>query len=193
MPRMSKPADAARRATALGFAQSSEADVGRFLAVLAGGVPGGGRILEIGTGVGFGTAWLVEGLAGRVDVEVVSIEIEAALHAAVSVEPWPAFVRLVRGDVLELFGALGRFDLIFADAQGGKWERLDRTIEALAIGGLLVVDDMRRPTVSIDPHQAVKTAEVRTSLLSDPRLLAIELDWASGLILARRRPDLRGG
>jgi predicted O-methyltransferase YrrM len=50
------------RANELGFEQSCEADVGRLLAVLAAGVPGGGRILEIGTGAGVGTAWMVEGI-----------------------------------------------------------------------------------------------------------------------------------
>ena len=78
-------------------------------------------------------------------------------------------------------------DLIFADAQGGKWERLDRTIDALTPGGLLVVDDMRRPTVVADPRQIVKTDEVRRTLLADRRPVSVELDWATGLILSRRR------
>ena len=50
-----------------------------------------------------------------------------------------------------LFDELGQFSLIFADAPGGKWEGLDRTIAALEPGGLLVVDDMRWPTVEIVP------------------------------------------
>jgi predicted O-methyltransferase YrrM len=32
----------------------------------------------------------------------------------------------------------GRFDLIFADAQGGKWEGLDGTVAALRPGGLML-------------------------------------------------------
>jgi predicted O-methyltransferase YrrM len=183
---------AVERGRALGFGQSSDLDVGRLLAVLAGGVRINGRVLEIGTGVGYGTAWIVEGLAGRTDVEVVSIEIDDPRHLAASSEHWPPFVRLRLGDVLALFDELGRFSLVFADAQGGKWEGLDRTIAALEPGGLLVVDDMRRPAVEIVPDQADKTARVRHKLLSDTRLVAVELDWASGVILARRLPKGQG-
>ena len=184
-------ARALARAAELGFDQSSEPDVGRLLAVLAGGVPPGGRVLEIGTGIGYGTAWIVEGLFGREDVAVVSVEIDPVRHAAVAADAWPPFVEFLLGDVLALFDSLGTFDLIFADAQGGKWERLDRTIDALSRGGLLVVDDMRRPTVTSDPRQVDKTAEVRETLLADPRLVSVELDWSSGLILSRRRRDPR--
>ena len=174
------------RAQQSGFEQSCDPEVGRLLAVLAGGVRKGGRILEIGTGVGYGTAWIVGGLAGRDDVEVVSIEIDEVRHRAASDADWPAFVHLRLGDVLGLFPGLGRFDLIFADAQGGKWEGLDQSINALEPGGLLVVDDMRRPTVEIAPDKGEKTELGRSTLLSDPRLSSIELDWASGVILARR-------
>ena len=37
---------------------------------------------------------------------------------------------------------LSLFDLVFADAPGGKWTGLDSTISALNPGGVLVVDDM---------------------------------------------------
>ncbi len=174
-------------ASRLGFAQSCERAVGELLAVLAAGVGTGGRILEIGTGVGYGTAWLVEGVEQGANLELVSIEIDVARHAALTGQQWPPFVRFVLGDVLDEFDQLGAFSLIFADAQGGKWDGLDRTIAALEPGGLLVVDDMHHPTVRIVQDQAERTARVRTTLLSDPRLRTVELDWSSGLILARRR------
>jgi predicted O-methyltransferase YrrM len=44
-----------QRAAEIGFAFSCEDEVGRLLAVLAATVPAGGRILEIGTGMG--VAW----------------------------------------------------------------------------------------------------------------------------------------
>jgi demethylmenaquinone methyltransferase/2-methoxy-6-polyprenyl-1,4-benzoquinol methylase len=179
---------ARQRALAFGFAQSAEPEVGQLLGVLAGGVPPGGRVLEIGTGIGYGTACIVSGLAGRDDVEVVSVEIDAARRATVVADRWPGFVRFIAGDVLAQFDSLGTFDLVFADAQGGKWEGLDRTIDALRPGGLLVVDDMRHPTVVTVPDQVERTAQVRRSLVADPRLQCVELDWSSGVILARRRP-----
>src|SRR5665213_1027689 len=77
------------RARELGFEQSCDPEVGRLLAVLAGGVRVGGRVLEIGTGVGYGTAWIVEGLAGRDDVELVSVEIDHARYETTPDAHWP--------------------------------------------------------------------------------------------------------
>jgi len=48
----------------------------------------------------------------------------------------------VCGDGSDRAAAPGRFDLVFADAPGGKLTGLDATIDAVAAGGVLVVDDM---------------------------------------------------
>ena len=72
---------ACERAARTGFQLACEVEVGKLLAALAAAVPGGGRILEIGTGtgVGVGLAWLVHGLGGRQDVEVVTVELDDAV------------------------------------------------------------------------------------------------------------------
>jgi predicted O-methyltransferase YrrM len=44
----------------IGFGFASEQKTGALLAALAASKPGG-RFLEIGTGVGHGTAWILEG------------------------------------------------------------------------------------------------------------------------------------
>lgn len=167
---------------------SSEPGVGVLLAVLAASVPIGGRILEIGTGVGTGTAWIVHGLADRKDVEIVTVEEDTATAAVASQAVWPAYVRFLVADVLAIFDGLDRFDLIFADAQGGKWFSLDRTIAALVPGGNLVVDDME-PVAYTLPGQEAKTKEVRQTLLDHRDLICAELHSSSGIILATRRID----
>ena len=54
--------DAIQRETnALGFTMASEPATGAVLAVLAATKPGG-RFLELGTGTGLGTAWLLSGM-----------------------------------------------------------------------------------------------------------------------------------
>ncbi|WP_328720897.1 hypothetical protein [Streptomyces sp. NBC_00247] len=55
-----------------GFIMSSEDRTGSLLATLAASRPGG-RILELGTGFGEGTAWLLSGMdrdAGLITVEL---------------------------------------------------------------------------------------------------------------------------
>ena len=174
-------------AEAAGFGLASDERVGRLLAVLAASVGPGGRVLELGTGTGVGTAWIVDGIGVRADVELVTVEVDAAISALAQEQPWPGFVRFVAGEAVAALPSLGRFDLIFADAQGGKWERLDLTIAALQAGGLLLVDDMT-PAASWGPDQAKKQSAVRQSLARHPDLVSCELDWATGVILCARRP-----
>ncbi|MFD0527957.1 hypothetical protein ACFQ1I_13765 [Kitasatospora arboriphila] len=73
------PAVAALRAAgaAHGFTLSCEERTGALLAVLAAARPGG-RILELGTGVGEGTAWLLSGMDA--DARLVSVELDGAVQ-----------------------------------------------------------------------------------------------------------------
>ena len=163
----------------------SEPDVGQLLAVLAASTPANGRIIELGTGCGVGLAWITHGLRSRVDVEVVSVEHDPDVAALASAAHWPTFVTITVGDAVSLLPGLGDFDLIFADSEGGKWEGLDLTLAALRPRGQLIVDDMTPPEWLSDNHRA-KTTETRVRLMTDPRLLAVEIAWGSGLILCTR-------
>ncbi|MEV0148017.1 MULTISPECIES: Rid family hydrolase [unclassified Nonomuraea] len=180
-------AEAQARAGAAGFPYACEHAVGRLLAVLAARVPEHGRVLEIGTGLGVGTAWLLSGLAPRTDVTLVTVERDAErIGLAAAGAGWPAFVRPTSGDVLELLDGLGTFDLIFADAEGGKHEGLDRVIAALGPRGTLVVDDMT-PQPHWPADLAARQHDVRRAVLGHPDLVAVELSHGSGVILATRR------
>jgi demethylmenaquinone methyltransferase/2-methoxy-6-polyprenyl-1,4-benzoquinol methylase len=177
---------ARERAHTLGFEWSCEDDVGRLLAVLAAAVPTGGRVVELGTGAGVGLAWLVHGLGGRDDVDVVTVDLDADLQARVASDAWPASVRFVAGDGAEVVQRLGPADLVFADAPGGKLDGLRHTVEALGPGGLLVVDDMDAATHT-DDGLAGTITDVRAELLAQPDLVVAELEYASGVMVATRR------
>jgi demethylmenaquinone methyltransferase/2-methoxy-6-polyprenyl-1,4-benzoquinol methylase len=178
---------AARAAADEGFTLSCEPGVGRLLSVLAAAVPPDGSILELGTGAGVGVAWITAGLAGRTDVRVVSVELDAEVAALAEKNEWPDFVHLGVGDALEVLHRGDRWDLIFADAQGGKWDGLDDTIKALKPAGVLLVDDMTPPSYMNEQHRD-KTIEVRERLLADDRLVVVEIAWSTGIILCTRRP-----
>lgn len=179
-------AAAAERAHRLGFELSCEPAVGALLASLAAAVPRGGRVLELGTGTGYGLGWIVHGLDGRDDAEVVTVDIDPGLQDEVCRWGWPAWVRFEVGDGAELVGRLGRFDLVFADAPGGKITGLRHTVAALAAGGVLVVDDMDL-SLHGDPELRDSLARVSHQLAGDPDLVVSELPFASGVVLATRR------
>ena len=114
-----------------------------------------------------------------------TVDLDAQASAIAQSAAWPAFVSLRVADVLAVLDEIAPFDLIFADAQGGKWTGLERTIAALRPGGLLLVDDMTPPTWLDDAHRT-HTERVRAKLLGDPQLTSVELACGSGMILATR-------
>jgi len=185
--------DAVRRAEDRDFAYSCEPAVGALLATLAAAVPSGGRILELGTGCGVGTAWLAYGMSGRGGQRLVTVEKDQALADAVAGYPWTVAVDTRVGDIERLLPELGTFDLVFADAEGGKWSGLDLTIDALRPGGTLVVDDMDTTRYPEERYVA-RIDGVRKALLADDRLVTAELPTASGIIVAaRRHTETHGG
>jgi predicted O-methyltransferase YrrM len=184
-------AAAMARAASAGFGQSCDPAVGGLLAVLAAHLPAGSRVLELGTGTGVGTAWIASGLLPRTDVAVTTVEKDPRTAAVAAQGAWPGFVDLRQGDALDVLAEGRTFDLIFADAQGGKWDRLDLTIGALSLHGLLVMDDMT-PRPGWDAEQHTRQAEVRRALFASPLLTSVELSEGSGIILGARRAQPGG-
>src|ERR1700740_1799387 len=105
-------AAAVARARQAGFLMSCDHAVGRLLAVLAAHLPAGARVLELGTGTGVGTVWIVSGLLPRTDVTVTSVEKDPGTATVAASGDWPSFVDLRRGDALEVLTEGGTFDLI---------------------------------------------------------------------------------
>lgn len=178
-------AAASARAWQAGFEMSCDPAVGRLLAVLVAHLPQGARVLELGTGTGVGTAWIVSGMLPRTDIRVVSVEKDPAIAEVAACGDWPPFVELRCGDALEALAEAGSFDLIFADAPGGKWDGLERSVAALRPHGLLIVDDMTPEPHWTASHRACQDT-VRQALLSDPSLTSVELAVGSGVILSVR-------
>lgn len=184
IPEMVRAAE--ERAEKTSFEQSCEPAVGALLGALAAAVPRGGRILELGTGTGVGTAWLASGVGPRTHVTLTTVEVVPELADSVRAAGLPDWVDVVTGDALDVVPRLGRFDLIFADAVAGKWEGLEVTLRALAPGGILVVDDMQPARYDRPEHRAV-VDRIRATLTSDPELATADFVEATGLMLATRR------
>lgn len=175
------------RSRALGFDMPSEAGTGAMLRLLAA-TKAGGRLLELGTGTGLATAWLLEGMGS--DASLVSIDtdmgVQAVARAVLGDDPRVTFVV---EDGLDYVRAQrpASFDLIFADAWPGKYEGLEETLALLSPGGLYVIDDMS-PQPNWPPGHQPSVDALATRLKSHPDLATVALDWASGLVIAARRP-----
>jgi demethylmenaquinone methyltransferase/2-methoxy-6-polyprenyl-1,4-benzoquinol methylase len=176
--------EATERAARAGFEYSSEPGIGRVLMTLAAAVRPGGRVLEIGTGLGVGTAWLIEGLASGTDVQLVTIESDPQRASLAAETAWPEFVRPIVGDAVMEIGGLGTFSLVFADAEGGKLYGFELTLAAVEPHGILILDDMRFQ--GRNPMIEEGVVKARRQILADERFVCAEVNWSCGLLIATR-------
>jgi demethylmenaquinone methyltransferase/2-methoxy-6-polyprenyl-1,4-benzoquinol methylase len=128
----------------------------------------------------------VYGLGARDDATVFTVDTNEELLATVATAGWPPYVEFVHDDGLHAVREFAPFDLVFADAAGGKFDGLDVTIAALNPGGVLLVDDMDLARHA-DDGLSEPLGAVREQILGDSSLVAAELDFASGVILATKR------
>ncbi len=129
------------------FERSSIPEIGRLLAVLVASRPRA-HIAEIGTGVGVGSAWIVDAMGP--DAAFVTVELDADRAAAAKrlLEDQPN-VKVIQGDWHEALPSEGPFDLLFFD--GGAWKSLPPSevadesrlaLELVSSGGMVVIDDL---------------------------------------------------
>jgi len=162
--------------------------VGRFLAVLAAGCAGG-RIGEIGTGVGIGAAWMASAMPA--DCVLITVEIDSGRAAAAArLLADDRRVEVLAGDARDLLGHRGPFDLLFADGGWRDPAGLASLVELLAVGGKIIMDDVT-PLELLPPDSPLRTADVKRQLFfGDDRLISAEVvlpDLRNSLLVGTRR------
>jgi predicted O-methyltransferase YrrM len=175
-----------RESAALGFSMASEDRTGVILRVLAASKPGG-ALLELGTGTGISTVWILDGMDA--DTTLVTVESEekyvAIARRHLGKDPRVTF-RVEDGGAFLNDLRDRQFDLIFADTWPGKFEHLEKALSLVRPGGLYIVDDLL-PQANWPNGHAAKVAALISRLEHDPRLILSKLSWSSGLIVAARR------
>lgn len=173
-------------AAAVGFAMSSDDRTGALLAALAASKPGG-TLVEIGTGLGAGVAWLLDGMDEA--AHLTTVEIDPTSHAIARArfadEERVAFVCADAHTWLDTYTG-PPIELAFVDWRAGKFAQLDTLIGLLAPGGLYVVDDLRpQPTWPVDHPERI--AQFWHGWPRDD-MAAVPLAWASGLLIGAKLP-----
>ena len=169
----------------LGFTMASEPKTGSLLRTLAASKPGG-RFLELGTGTGLGTAWLLAGMDANARLE--------------SVDNDPAVVDIARrhlggdprvtfhvGDGAAFIGQLpaASFDFVYADTWPGKFTHLNEALALVRVGGIYLIDDLL-PQASWPDGHAPKVPALIIELERRREFVATKLAWASGLMMLVR-------
>ena len=167
---------------ASGFAMASEPLAGSLLRTLAASKPGG-RFLELGSGTGLSTAWILDGMDSRSTLVTVDNDeaVLAILKQTLGADPR---LTVVCADGDECLASLAgqRFDFVFADTWAGKYRGLEAALALLEPGGLYVIDDMLPQPNWPDGHAANLVAALEAR--RDFRVT--KLSWASGIILAAK-------
>lgn len=166
----------------LGFEMLSEPLTGSLLRTLAGSKPAG-KFLELGSGSGLSTAWLLDGMDSQSTLLTVDNDEQllSVLHSHLGQDPR---LKAVCEDGDELITSLKgqQFDLIFADTWSGKYQMLEEALSLLKPGGLYIIDDML-PQPNWPEGHAEKAAALIDYLENLPSFSCTKLAWASGIMI----------
>ena len=170
---------------AAGFTMASEPQTGSLLRALAASKPKG-NFLELGTGTGVGTAWLLAGMDP--ESRLVTVDIDAATariaQRHLGHDTRVTFHIMDGADFLQS-ATPNQFDLIYADAWPGKFSHLEAALSLLRVGGFYCVDDLL-PQVSWPDGHAPRVPALIADLTRRAGFVSVRLAWSSGLLLLVR-------
>lgn len=168
------------------FTMASDVLICSLLCTLAASKPNG-KFLELGTGTGLSTSWILDGMNQG--------------STLISIDNDPDFLNIAQqflatDDRLHLILSDGgkwiednreqKFDYIFADTWHGKYLLLDEVLAMLNKGGLYIIDDMLPQSNWPDGHQE-KAIQLVSCLEAREDLLLTKQVWATGIILAVKK------
>lgn len=166
-----------------GFTMASDVLTCSLLRTLATSKPSG-KFLELGTGTGLSTSWILDGMDYN--------------SSLISIDNEPAFLEIAKrflgnDNRLNLIPTDGgkwieenkqqKFDYIFADTWHGKYLLLDEVLSMLNKGGLYIIDDMLPQSNWPDGHQG-KAIKLINYLETRNDLFLTKQIWATGIIIA---------
>ncbi|EMR05862.1 protein-L-isoaspartate O-methyltransferase [Bhargavaea cecembensis DSE10] len=164
-----------------------------------------GRILEIGTAIGYSAIRMAEALPGT---EVVTIEREPAMQEKaeenIGRSEAEGRIRLVRGDALELEKLPeGPFDALFIDAAKGQYRRFFDIYEPLLSGrGVIYCDNMFMHGLSAEDPEDIprknrtmirKLREFTEWLMAHPGYDSALLPVGDGLMISTKKESTEEG
>ncbi|HEX2534036.1 MAG TPA: class I SAM-dependent methyltransferase [Chitinophagaceae bacterium] len=171
---------------ASGFTMASDVLTCSLLRTLAASRPGG-RFLELGTGTGLSTSWILDGM----DAQSLLVSVdnnERFLQVArehLGHDPRLTLINADGGDWLERHSG-ETYDYIFADTWHGKYLMLEETLALLRPGGLYLLDDML-PQPNWPEGHAEKADRLVQDLEARTDLVLTKQAWATGIIIGVKK------
>ncbi|HEV8515539.1 MAG TPA: class I SAM-dependent methyltransferase [Cyclobacteriaceae bacterium] len=166
-----------------GFTMASDVLTCSLLRTLASSKPSG-KFLELGTGTGLSTSWILDGMDQSSSLVSVDND-EKFLSIAEKYLAEDERLDLVCSDGGEWIAQNKnkKFDYIFADTWHGKYLMLNEALAMLNEGGLYIIDDML-PQPNWPEGHAEKVAQLIKDIEQRKDLKLTKQSWASGIIIA---------
>jgi len=169
---------------AIEFNMASDMQTGSLLRTLVASKPAG-RILELGTGTGLATSWIIAGMDNG--ARLITIENNELLLDIARKALHDTRVEFVLSDgyawIQNYSGE--KFDLIFADAMPGKYDLFEETIRLVKERGFYVIDDML-PQPNWPIGHADKVEGFIEELEQRKDIILTKLNWSTGIIIVTK-------
>ena len=154
-------------------------------------------VVEIGTGAGVASLYLLRGMPDDGVLTTIDVEVEhqrAAKEAFAEEGLRTTRTRTISGRALDVLPRLtdGAYDLVFVDADKERYpEYVEQALRLLRPGGVLAVDNALWHDRVADParRDEVTTVirEIGRTVREDPRLVPALIPSGDGLLVAVRR------
>jgi len=168
----------------LNFGMASDLYTGSILKTLIASKPGG-LFLELGTGSGLATSWMLDGMDEQ--AKLVSVDNNELLLAIAKEQLRDKRLHFILADGYEWIKKYsgGQFDLIFADAMPGKYELFEETMILLKEGGLYIIDDML-PQANWPEGHSNRVDQFVDKLEKRQDLVLTKMNWSTGIIIVTK-------
>jgi len=173
---------------ASGFTMASDVLTCSLLRTLAASKPRS-KFLELGTGTGLSTSWILDGMDNN--STLISVDNDAAfLGIAQKFLGNDKRLQLICTDGGEWVenNKSQKFDYIFADTWPGKYLLLDEVLTMLNPGGLYIIDDMLPQPNWPDGHDQ-KAINLVNYLDARDDLSLTKQAWATGIIITVKKQE----
>lgn len=170
----------------IGFEQLSDSQLGSLLSTLITSKPNS-KILELGTGSGLSTVWILNGMDKESTLQTVDND-EQLVNIAkqyLSDDKRVEFF-IENGEDLILRTKPNSVDFIFADTWPGKYNHLEETLNLLKNGGIYLIDDMLPQSNWPDGHN-IKADNLVKYLENRDDFNCTKLNWSTGIIICTKK------
>jgi len=170
----------------LKFDQVSDPLLGSLLSTLSASKPDG-RFLELGTGSGLSTAWMLQGMDKNSILKTVDNDEKLVTIARqyLDDDQRVEFI-LGNGEELVLSSKPNSIDFIFADTWPGKYHHIEETLLLLKKGGIYLIDDMLPQDNWPEGHNE-KALSLTHYLENRDDLALTKMCWSTGIIICTKK------